>query len=187
MNRSMKTVFLCMAAMFASLTMAQSTPAQSLPGKGSPRMGILSGPPILCTGPGDCSVPVTVNRGTTTAGIDFCQVTLAFETHLGTQILKKIVWTLNPVTINDATYSFQPDYGVLILKDGGRQMSRSGLGDGGGGTVLNYKYYAYHVRNRQSDEVTYLPIVMQTVPSAVIGGDPVVTLCGASDPKIIND
>lgn len=185
MNRLVKTVFLCLAAMLADPTMAQSAPAQTLPGKSAPRMGILLGPPVLCTGTADCSVPVTVDRGTTTGSSDFCQVTLPSETKLGPQILKKIVWTLSPATIGNATYSFQPDYGILVLTDIGRQIFRSGLGDGV--SLLDYKYYTYHLRSRKGDDVTYLPVVLQTVPSADAGGDPVVTLCGARDPKIVND
>lgn len=190
MNRSTKTVFLCLAAMFVELTMAQSSPAQPSPAKSSPRMSSLLGPPVWCTTVGDCPVPVTVYRDTTTTGSrDVCQVMLSSETHVGTQLLKKIVWTLIPPTSpGNATYSFQPDYGILVLKDGGRQISRAGLGDGSLGSSSSSMYYAYHLRSRQAtDDVTYLPVVLQTVPSSVSGGDPVVTLCGASDPRIVND
>lgn len=184
MTRAMKTVFLCIAAMAAGLVMAQTSPAQRSPEKNLPGVNFLLGPDVSCPSQLDCPVPVKLTLPTGGG----CQVTVSSKIHLAeNQLLTRIVWTLSPtssVMYPGATYAFQPDYGILVINDGGRQIARSGVGTS---VTLNDTYRVYHLRSRKVDDVTYLPIVLQTVPPATVGDDPVITLCGASDPKIVNE
>lgn len=184
MTRSTKSVFLCIATMTAALATAQTSSAQRSPATHLPSVTLLLGLPITCLSQLECAVPVTLILPTGGG----CQVTVSSKIHLAKdQLLTKIVWTLSPTsssTYPGATYAFQPDYGILVLKDGGRQIARSGVGTS---VTLNDTYHVYHLRSRRVDDVTYLPIVLQTVPAAKVGDDPVITLCGASDPKIVNE
>ena len=182
MNCSMKTVFLCLVAMAADLTMAQTSPTQPLQTNYLPDKILILGQPIPCPVTGDCLVPVTVVLPTGSG----CQVTLSSEIDLAKdRLLTRIVWTLSPSSFTaypGTAYSFQPDYGILVVKDGGRQMARAGVGKT---NFPNDTYTVYHVRNPINDDVTYLPVVLQTV-TPTDGSSPVITLCGARDPKIVN-
>jgi len=187
MNRLMKTVFLCPAAMFGGLAMAQTAQPQPLVAKSSSSVSILLGPAWPCpdTTPPTlvCRVPVAVTTG------DGCQVTVRSPIQLArNQLVTRIVWTLSvPSSSTDpanTTYSFQPDHGILVLNDSGQQIVGRGLGDGG--SILDFTYHVDHRRNANYD-VTYLPVVLRTVPPTPPSVDPLITLCGASDPKIVNN
>ena len=186
MNHSMKSVFLCLAVMAANLTMAQRSTAEPLVARSSSSVRMLLGPKVDCPGTLVCPVPVTLAL-TSEGG---CQVTARSPINLApNQLVTRIVWTLSPTSFPtdppNTTYSFQPDYGILVVADGGRQIARSGLGDGS--TASIHVYNVLHLRNRWKDDVTYLPVVLRTVPPATIDGEPDITLCGASDPKIVNN
>lgn len=89
-----------------------------------------------------------------------------------------MVWTLKPAAGSTATYEFQPKNGILVVDNPQSQLKGEGIGDGSGGT--DKAKYHWTNKRKKKVEMVYLPIILQRVGN-------VVSLCGAADPKVVND
>lgn len=156
-----------------------------------PKVGIYLATSIECEEDKSiCPVPVEIKRGEV-QGVDTCIARLPEGIHLRGQGRKRIVWELDQEFIDDAkwgraTYEFQSSryrsFGILIIDDRDAQIDFTapfGWGDGSAPPV-GTKFHFHHKNYPKNKEVTYLPIVLQTVGTKT-------TLCGVVDPKIFND
>ena len=138
--------------------------------------------PIDCNATGTgCAVSIVILEGPIN-GVDACVANLPSEVRVhgtsSTAAERLMVWTLKLPVGTTATYKFQPKHGILVVDDPKGQLKQGAIGDGLGGT--DPTQYHWVNRRRQRGEATYLPIILREV-----GG--VVSLCGAADPKVVND
>jgi hypothetical protein len=128
-----------------------------------------------------CPVEIVILEGPIN-GVQACIANLPSEIKVhGTGAAapeRLMVWTLKPPTGSTATYEFQPKFGILVVDNPQSQLKGEGIGDGSGGT--DKMQYHWTNKRKKKVEIVYLPIILQRV-----GG--VVSLCGAADPKVVND
>ena len=179
---------LCLFALFAQNAAAQSEPAKKPTQREFPVIILPAGfipfsTPIECTpsaGTG-CQVDIPIIEGVIN-GIQACLANLPSEVRVhGTGVAapeRLMVWTLKPPAVSTATYEFQPKHGILVVDDPKSQLKNGGIGDGLGGT--DPAQFHWTNKRKQKSEVTYLPVILQR-----LGG--VTSLCGAADPKVVND
>lgn len=197
MNWSKVTKFIAHAAMVATATATSQTWAAEQSALKDlfpiilPKIGIYLATEKECRKDEfRCTVTVEIIRGEV-QGIDTCIARLPENIHLRGEGRKRIVWELDHEFIDDqkwglATYEFQSSryrsFGILIIDDRDAQIDFTapfGWGDGSAPPV-GTKFHFHHKNYPKNKEVTYLPIVLQTVGTKT-------TLCGVVDPKIFND
>jgi hypothetical protein len=136
-----------------------------------------------------CEVEVKITRGLVD-GQDTCVAKVPEKIWLKSQVRTRIVWRLVPdtianVTYGDATYEFQQDNGILILKDDNFQLDTRqtfhGWGDGVSTTPARSRYFFWHLNSKRQKQAVYFPIVLQKKK------DVDDSLCAATDPRIVND
>jgi hypothetical protein len=96
--------------------------------------------------------------------------------------VRRIVWKLNPERIDDASYEFDLNNGILIVDQTNDQLpsGNGGRGDGDHNPDSRVHFHYLHRNNVRASKATYFPIIRQTIGSEV-------SLCGAADPKVVND
>lgn len=107
---------------------------------------------------------------------------------------KTIVWTLKPVALNqgdpmpapnEITFYPEKDHGIILLKNGDKQMHGGTLGDG---TKVPPEATSYLFKNKhraKTAEAVYLPIVVRTENAGT--STEKISVCGTPDPKMVND
>ncbi|MES3012802.1 MAG: hypothetical protein V4750_03610 [Pseudomonadota bacterium] len=195
MNKTMTRVVggLCCVAFFAVPLAAQAQVAPKSRELNEQMLKILQATVVKMSGPvacpnsgADCNITIAMNKATVN-GVDYCvgllpeEIRFANTTSAGTT--KKIVWTLDPPTMAGMEFYFQPKsgIGILIVDDTTNGQFHSGaVGNGG----ANPKKFQYNLKNKHNKKgaAIYLPIILQRDTS-----NGVVSLCGAADPKIVND
>ena len=142
------------------------------------RHAALMGPAFVCPAESStCNVPVTMSQGSIN-GVSVCLATLAGEIKVaGTSVSaapKDIIWTLTPATLPGVEVFFESKSGILVLADANGQLKVVGPGT----TPAQFK--VRNKRNKAGDSI-YLPVILQR--DLTTGA---VSLCAASDPKIVN-
>jgi hypothetical protein len=145
--------------------------------------GDLDGDPIPHP-PGGRVMTITVNLFQGVIGGVVCGLATGIpsEIRIHGVGVRRIVWMLDRATIGSATYDFEPDNGILILKQTNDQLPRlnGGRGDGSANPGSRIHFHFKHKNDMPKSEAIYFPIIRQTIGKEV-------TLCGAADPRIVND
>jgi hypothetical protein len=155
--------------------------AKKMIAKIAPQLSILAGPPQTCSG--TCTYEITLTR-TNVDGFDIC-----FATGLPSEIKvvgkdRLLIWKLkNPSTATTPTYAFETAVGIVFISQNNTKFNGE-IGDGGS-NPSNTGYYHLKNPNDKKGNASYLPIVLQTV--VLPNGKEEVSLCGATDPRIVND
>ena len=183
MKSSTRMVVACLAVLLAPAVLAQSAKAPKATGKGGAvrwvANAMLMGPPFPCAdNDSQCDVPVNMTVGTV-GGVSVCLATvpekIMVTVRSGFPPAKTIAWNLTPPNSGSMEFSFQPKNGILVLDNPHGQVNSGSIG------TSNAQFIVKDKRNRQADAI-YLPIILQTDTATGI-----VTLCAASDPKIVNE
>lgn len=149
--------------------------------KALPRaLEIQSANPHPCTA-FPCTVPVAMHRSDV-GGRPYCYAILPDPIQLPSPGggPKTIVWKLDRASLPGGNLYFQPDHGILVLRDSGRQIMSCGPGNGQGGSDAT-EFHCKHRHGMSRAQTVYLPIIMQVDP---VTGD--IAMCGATDPRIVN-
>jgi|GEM_PF-7007028 len=188
MSTKWKGLVLCVLATLAQAAAAQSHSTKKVMQRELPVIILPHGlvpfsVPITCpTGsPTGCQIDIVIQEGLIN-GVQACLANLPSEvkvTGVGTSAQERLmVWTLKPPAGSMATYEFQPKHGILVVDDPKTQLKNGGIGDGLGGT--DKAQFHFTNKRKQLNEATYLPVILQRIGS-------VVSLCGAADPKVVNE
>jgi hypothetical protein len=144
----------------------------------------------------DCEVTIDISQVTTPSGDLFClaqlpeTIKVKGTTHGGREKNKKMVWSLklgSQIDPTKFTFRFQDKFGILVVKNPKPEQIHGYKIGTGSGTHANNPMY-FHVQNRRNNkgnDAVYLPVILQT--EAKPDGTKVESLCGAADPRIIND
>lgn len=128
-----------------------------------------------------CQIDIMIQEGPIN-GVQACLANLPSEVRVtgvgSTATDRLMVWTLKPPAGSTATYEFQTKHGILVVDDPKSQLKNGGIGDGQGGT--DKAQFHWTNRRKQPNNATYLPIILQRIGN-------VVSLCGAADPKVVNE
>lgn len=191
MNSCAHVTAACVFALLADWSAGQvppssNPPIRTLPLKILPSSMTTMSAAIGCAGDSNtdapCPIPITIVETVATDGTKGCQAQMTSELHIkGTSALakeKNIVWTLSPTKLAGGTLAFHPTHGILVITDQHNPQLHDG-GPGNGSVVSDTQFFVKNRRNSKG-ESTYLPIILLTT-----GG--IVSLCGAADPKIINE
>jgi hypothetical protein len=89
--------------------------------------------------------------------------------------VRLVIWELDHGTIGNATYDFEPENGILVVKEKGAQLPRNERR-----RDTSTRFRCLHLNNAPDSEAIYFPIIRQTIGSEV-------SLCAAADPRIVND
>lgn len=193
MPKFFKLSFLSLAMFGTSLAIAENPtlkrlrlPLTSIAPQTSFTKEKLLGPEVPCSDT-PCSAPVILYQVKGADGKTICSAAVPSAINLtGIQDLDKkprlIVWNLDSSKITDTSYkySFELNYGILLLSDANDQMkNRGGVGDQGANPNSTQFFY-FKNRYLKKQTAAYLPIVLQTAP------DGNVTMCAAVDPIIVN-
>lgn len=87
---------------------------------------------------------------------------------------KSIVWNLVPPAIGTTKFSFETNNGILIVSDANKQNPKGKIGTSAAQFIVKNQ-------RKKPGEAVYLPVIVQTDSAGVV------TLCGAWDPKIVNN
>ena len=93
----------------------------------------------------------------------------------GSPPTKTIAWNLTPPNLAGVQFSFQDKNGILVIEDPNTQLQPGNIG------ASNAQFVVKNKRKKTNDAI-YLPIIVQTETATGV-----VTLCAASDPKIVNE
>jgi hypothetical protein len=96
--------------------------------------------------------------------------------------VRRIVWELDHEQIGDASYEFELNNGILIVDQTNNQLpsGNGGRGDGDQNPNSRVHFHYLHRNNVARSQAIYFPIIRQTIGKEV-------SLCGAADPRIVND
>lgn len=146
-------------------------------------------------GDDDCGVTIDISQVTTPSGELYClaqmpeTIKVKGTTNGGQERNKKIVWSLKLDSQIDRTkfsFKFEDQFGILVIDNPRpKQIHDYRIGAGSGPHANDPMYF--HVKNRRNKKpnvAIYFPVILQT---EIKGGVEVVSLCGAADPRIIND
>lgn len=138
----------------------------------------LAGSTVTCAADNS---PCTVNVEMTQVpfeGYSYCLAKLPAEIKvMGTgsnATPKEIVWNLVPATIGTTKFAFEANNGILIVSDPKLQNPKGKIGTTPAQFIIKNQ-------RKKIGEAVYLPVIVQTDAAGVA------TLCGAWDPKIINN
>lgn len=152
-------------------------------GGGSVVLRPLAGPTLDCRVSGcDAANPVAVTLMPVAAASGVpahCVVSLPGNILVTGKVDRNVVWQLK---MSDGgaviDYEFEENFGLLVI-DGDDHLKKGGRGNGTHGSKDVWLYYAKHIKGKDGDVATYLPVVQQR------SGDRV--MCAAIDPKITSD
>jgi hypothetical protein len=181
MNVSTRILVACLYALLAQGVLAQGTQAPKAPAKkASPwaRHALLMGPPVSCAaGASRCDVPVTMSQGSV-SGVSVCLARVADEIKVpggDSGRPMDIVWSLDRPTLPGVELFFQAKHGILVVDNLNGQLRVVGHGSS------PTQFIVKNLRNRKGDSI-YLPVILQRDTATGV-----VSLCAASDPKVVND
>lgn len=157
-----------------------------------------AGQEVTCdAGPGDCEVTIDISQVTTPGGGLYClaqlpeTIRVKGTTNGGPAKNKKIVWSLKldpQIDTTKFTFRFQDKFGILVIDNPDGQIHGYKIGHGGSGPNPNdpMKFQVQDKRNKKSQNdkpvAIYLPVILQNETATKID-----SLCGAADPRIVND
>ena len=186
MKSPVRNLGCCLLALLPVVVLAQAVPSAEkfdklVPLKVFERFLTTMGPPQTCSA--NCEVTITMSLIGPDDG--YCLATLGDVTFSGTASgnrPKSIVWKLSPPTLGTKLFYFQPKNGILVVDDPNAQMFGGGVGDGSGGPNPDVSKYHFKNKHNKTNTAIFLPIVLQTDTTTGV-----VTMCGAADPKIVNN
>ena len=181
MNTPMRMLVACLPILLAPAVLAQEAKTTKAEIKTPIRWAAhtkLMGPAVECAdNDSQCDVPVTMTQGTVD-GVTVCLARVAAEIKVkkrsGSPPLKTIAWNLTPPNMAGFEFSFQDKNGILVIEDPNTQLFPGNVG-------ASHAQFVVKNKRKRANEAIYLPIIVQTETATGL-----VSLCAASDPKIVN-